>query len=150
MSLLAHIWDFPSVGGEGADRLLSLKQLSSNAPAVSLVSGARHGDLPVILNLLTTHFEAFSEHFAFQILYQLGFCWLFTLFFRKSVRYPSFVHKQVGSAPIYIAAIFVPHKPVFNELSREALCLCPPQDLASTCSSLCLCLLLRVISFHFL
>ena len=57
-------------------------------------------------NLLTARLEASSAHFGFQTFYQLRFCWLFILFFTRSAKCPSWVHKQVGSALTYIAAIF--------------------------------------------
>ena len=59
-------------------------------------------------NLLTVSFSIFSTIFGFQTSYKLGFHWLFTLFFRRLARCPSWVHEQVGSAPIYFVTIFQP------------------------------------------
>ena len=51
-------------------------------------------------------FSMSSAVFGFQTSYKLGSLWLFTLFFRRSARCPSWVLEQVDSAPTYFYAIF--------------------------------------------
>ena len=74
--------------------------------AAAVVPSQVPGTLPSLRNLLTVSFSMPFAIFAFQILYKLGFHWLFTLLFRRSARCPSWVHNQVPSTPTYVAAIF--------------------------------------------
>ena len=46
-------------------------------------------------------------NFGFQPLYMLGFHWLFTLFLRRSAMCSTCMQGEVGSAPTYLAAIFL-------------------------------------------
>ena len=71
--------------------------------------------------------------FCFQTSYQLEFCWLFILFLRRSARRSSWMHKQVGSAPTYLTAIFqnlAIYYMVVNCLDLLALCFSFPIPLA--------------------
>ena len=64
---------------------------------LAVVPGAGPGNLPIYLqNFLIFHFLTSSAIFDFQTSYTLGFHLLFTLFFRRLVMCPSWVHKQVG------------------------------------------------------
>ena len=49
-----RVRDFPTLGGQGAIKLLLLTWHSSNAPGAAVVSGARLRDLPVSLQNLPT------------------------------------------------------------------------------------------------
>ena len=46
-SLLAQAWDFPTLGGEGAARLLSLSQLSSSVPQAARSPAPSPGTFPM-------------------------------------------------------------------------------------------------------
>ena len=51
------------------------------------------GNLPSLCNLLTIYFSMSPAIFGFQASYKLRFRWLFTLFFRRLARCPSWVHE---------------------------------------------------------
>ena len=51
------------------------------------------GNLPSLCNLLTIYFSISPAIFGLQASYKLRFRWLFTLFFKRSARCPSWVHK---------------------------------------------------------
>ena len=76
--------------------------------AAVLVLAQIPGTLPPQCNLLTTGFSMSSAIFCLQTSYKLGFCWLFTLFPRRSARCSSCAQGELGSAPTYLTAIFQP------------------------------------------
>ena len=116
---------FPPVAAEGAAESQLLIWLSSKAPAASANPGGRHQaghcsslgpctgprDLTVAMQSPYLLFFKVLYNVAFQTSYNVEFHWLFTLFFRRSARCPSWVHEQVvGSAPTYITPII----PIFS------------------------------------
>ena len=61
--------------------------------------------LPNALSLPTV-FQCPIQFFGLQTSYKLGFCWLFTLFFRRSATCSSWAQGELGSTPTYLTAIF--------------------------------------------
>ena len=122
-SLLELVFDFSALGGKGAPRLLLLTWLSSDVPVATVVFGTRPGDLPRRTIKPFYHlFWSILCDFNFQTSYWLRFCWLFTLYFRRSARCPSWVHEQEGSAPTYLATIFYSQSLYVHQYLLMCLC----------------------------
>ena len=58
--------------------------------------------------LLPSDFSVSSTIFGLQSSYMLGYCWMFSLFLRRSARCFTHVQGKVDSAPTYLPTIFPP------------------------------------------
>ena len=76
--------------------------------------------------------------FGLQPSYMLGYCWLFTLFLRRSARCSTCSQGEVGSAPTYLTAIIknISADFFYKELFGNHFHVCGAYDLCHDCLSL--------------